>query len=83
MALLGTRQIYAAENTICELVLAVKQVGTEKFDCNRITRDMEFEYNLGKYRQTLTLTTQEFHFSTSLMPWSCRIPIGEGFYEFL
>lgn len=45
--------------------------------------DMEHESHWSKHIKSNVLTAQVIHFATSFMPWSSRIPIGEGFHEFL
>jgi hypothetical protein len=44
---------------------------------------MEFESDWTKHRKSSAFTAQVIRSATSFMPWSCRIPIGEGYHEFL
>ncbi|KAK7359392.1 hypothetical protein VNO77_01350 [Canavalia gladiata] len=57
---------------------------TSKRDyCRSITSVMEFESDWTKHRKSSAYTAHVIRPATSFMPWSCRIPIGEGYYEFL
>lgn len=47
------------------------------------TSVMEFESDWTKHRKSSAYTAHVIRPSTSFMPWSCRIPIGEGYHEFL
>ncbi|GMI70824.1 hypothetical protein HRI_000751700 [Hibiscus trionum] len=44
---------------------------------------MEYESDWTKNRLSSVLTAQVIRSATSLMPWCCKIPIGDGFHEFL
>ncbi|KAK8625594.1 hypothetical protein V6N13_090460 [Hibiscus sabdariffa] len=44
---------------------------------------MEYESDWTKNRVSSALTAQVIRSATSLMPWCCKIPIGDGFHEFL
>ncbi|KAK7319053.1 hypothetical protein RJT34_03765 [Clitoria ternatea] len=57
---------------------------TSKSDCCRsITSVMEFESDWIKHRNSsAAYTPRVIPSATSFMPWSCRIPIGEGYHEF-
>ncbi|MBA0760173.1 hypothetical protein Gotri_022936 [Gossypium trilobum] len=44
---------------------------------------MEYESDWTKNRVSSAFTAQVIRSATSLMPWSCKIPIGDGFHEFL
>ncbi|KAI9080892.1 hypothetical protein K1719_037201 [Acacia pycnantha] len=44
---------------------------------------MEFESDWTKHRKSSAYTAQVIRSATSFMPWSCRIPIGEGYHEFI
>lgn len=59
------------------------QKRSEKNQCRRRTTDMESESDWTKHKNSSAYTAQVIRSTTSFMPWSCRIPIGEGFYEFL
>lgn len=60
-----------------------RQKTTEKNHCKRKTPVMESESDWTKHKKSSAYTAQVIRSATSFMPWSCRIPIGEGFYEFL
>lgn len=59
------------------------QKTSKKDHCGSKTTVMEFESDWTKHRKSSAHTAQVIRSATSSMPWSCRIPIGEGFYEFL
>lgn len=44
---------------------------------------MAYESDWTKHRKSLAFTAQVIRSATSFMPWSCRIPIGDGYHEFL
>ncbi|XWS34584.1 hypothetical protein CRYUN_Cryun21dG0050700 [Craigia yunnanensis] len=44
---------------------------------------MEYESDWTKHRVSSAFTAQVIRSATSLMPWCCKIPIGDGFHEFL
>ncbi|XVE85301.1 hypothetical protein DITRI_Ditri17bG0080800 [Diplodiscus trichospermus] len=43
---------------------------------------MEYESDWTKHRVSSAFTVQVIRSATSLMPWCCKIPIGDGFHEF-
>lgn len=47
------------------------------------TSGMEFESDWTKHRKSSAFTAQVIRSATSFMPWSCKIPIGDGYHEFL
>ncbi|KAK7368442.1 hypothetical protein VNO80_10468 [Phaseolus coccineus] len=57
---------------------------TSKKDyCRSVTFVMELQSDWIKHRKSSSYTAHVIRSATSFMPWSCRIPIGEGYYEFL
>ncbi|XVE74793.1 hypothetical protein DITRI_Ditri12bG0046800 [Diplodiscus trichospermus] len=44
---------------------------------------MEYESDWAMHRVSSAFTAQVIRSATSLMPWCCKIPIGDGFHEFL
>ncbi|KAK6930830.1 hypothetical protein RJ641_002623, partial [Dillenia turbinata] len=50
---------------------------------NNNVRGMEFESDWTRNRKSLAHTALVIRPATSFMPWSCKIPIGDGFHEFL
>ena len=44
---------------------------------------MEFESDWTKHRKSLAFTAEVIRSATAFMPWSCKIPIGDGYHEFL
>lgn len=44
---------------------------------------MELESDWKRHRKSSALTAQVIRTATSFMPWSCKIPINEGYHEFL
>ncbi|KAE9604815.1 hypothetical protein Lalb_Chr11g0075731 [Lupinus albus] len=51
--------------------------------CRSRTSFMEFESDWIKHTNSSAYTAQVKHSATSIMPWSCRVPIGEGYHEFI
>lgn len=47
------------------------------------TSGMEFESDWRKHKKSLAFTAEVIRSATFFMPWSCRIPIGDGYHEFL
>ncbi|KAL1565277.1 F-box/kelch-repeat protein-like isoform X2 [Salvia divinorum] len=59
----------------------LKFVGLTKLSYSAVGESgMDIESD--NHRKPLAFTAQKIRFTTSFMPWSCRIPISEGFYEF-
>ncbi|GFP95849.1 hypothetical protein PHJA_001729100 [Phtheirospermum japonicum] len=72
------------KNTSGESISCISLFGSKKLNSSRISNSvMESKSDWTKHKKLSAFTTQEIHFATSFMPWSCRIPIGEGFHEFL
>lgn len=44
---------------------------------------MEYESDWTKHRKSLAFTANVIRSATSFMPWSLKMPIGDGFHEFL
>ncbi|KAK2636770.1 hypothetical protein Ddye_031562 [Dipteronia dyeriana] len=44
---------------------------------------MEYESDWRTHRKSSAFTAKVIRSATSFMPWSCKIPIGDGFHEFL
>ncbi|CAL5203694.1 unnamed protein product [Lathyrus oleraceus] len=59
------------------------QKASKKNHCKRKTTVMEFESDWTQHRKSSDYTAQVIRSATSFMPWSGRIPIGEGFHEFI
>ena len=59
------------------------QKTSQKNYCRSKTCVMEFESDWTKHRKSSAYTALVIRSATSFMPWSCRIPIGEGYHEFL
>lgn len=56
---------------------------TKKDYIRNETTGMEFESDWTRHRKSSALTTHLIRSATSFMPWSRKIPIGEGYHEFL
>lgn len=56
---------------------------TERNNSKSKSSGMAFESDWTKHRKSSAFTAQVIRSATSFMPWSCRIPIGEGYHEFL
>lgn len=82
MGLSGTWAMSEGKSTSGNLILGI--VWLTKLNYSRVgDSGMDFESDWAKHRKSLAFTAQEIRFTISFMPWSCRIPISEGFYEFL
>ncbi|GLT86673.1 hypothetical protein SLE2022_047950 [Rubroshorea leprosula] len=47
------------------------------------TSGMAYESYWKKHKNSSAFTAQEIRPTTSFMSWCCKIPIGDGFHEFL
>ncbi|KAK7246982.1 hypothetical protein RIF29_41856 [Crotalaria pallida] len=56
-----------------------KQKSSKRNYCRSRTPVMEFESDWTKHRKSSAYTAHVIRCATSFMPWSCRIPIGEGY----
>ncbi|KAL8037918.1 hypothetical protein ABFX02_11G068900 [Erythranthe guttata] len=84
MDLSGTWEMCEGKSTSRKSKSNISLVWAKKPNSNRISESgMEFESYWMKHRKSSAFAAQDIHFATSFMPWSCRIPIGEGFHEFL
>lgn len=36
-----------------------------------------------KHKKSSAYTVQDIHSAPSFMPWSCKIPMGDGFHEYI
>lgn len=59
------------------------QQTSKRDNCRSRTPVMEFESDWIKNKTSSAYTAHIIRAATSIMPWSCRIPIGEGYHEFL
>lgn len=44
---------------------------------------MEYESDWTKHKKSSAFTAQVIRSATSFMHWSCKMPIGDGFHEYL
>ncbi|KAI4304916.1 hypothetical protein MLD38_040373 [Melastoma candidum] len=51
--------------------------------CKKKRTGMEFKLDQTKRSKTSAHNSHAIRTATSFMPWSCRVPIGEGYHEFL
>lgn len=65
---------FGTGNTLCRTV--------RNFSRTKTT-GMAFESEWTKHRKSSAFTAQVIRSATSFMPWSCKIPIGDGYHEFL
>lgn len=49
----------------------------------RTISGMEYESDWTRHRKSSAFTAQAIRSATSFMPWSCKIPIGDSYHEFL
>lgn len=84
LIIVGAWAMSEGKNTSGNLILGIILVGQKKLNYSRTSESgMDFESDWTEHRKSLAFTAQEIRFATSFMPWSCRIPISEGFHEFL
>lgn len=86
MALSGTGEMCDGKFiSLGKFEFSIALVGVKKPPkYNRISESgMEFESDWMKHRKSSAFTAQVLCSATSFMAWSCRIPISEGFHEFL
>ncbi|KAK6922398.1 hypothetical protein RJ641_012905 [Dillenia turbinata] len=50
---------------------------------NNVVCGMEFDSDWTRHKKSLAHTALVIRPATSFMAWSCKIPIGDGFHEFL
>ncbi|KAG2702702.1 hypothetical protein I3843_06G095400 [Carya illinoinensis] len=62
---------------------SIVHIVTGRNHCKSKTSGMEFESDWTRHGKSSAFTAQVIRSATSFMPWSCRIPIGEGYHEFL
>ncbi|CBI27626.3 unnamed protein product, partial [Vitis vinifera] len=56
---------------------------TERNNSKCKSSGMAFESDWTMHRKSSAFTAQVIRPATSFMPWSCKIPIGDGYHEFL
>lgn len=84
LMIVGIWEMSEGKSTSGNLILGIVFVGPTKLNYSIVSESgMDFESDWENHRKSLAFTAQEIRFATSFMPWSCRIPISEGFYEFL
>ncbi|KAF8018452.1 hypothetical protein BT93_H3363 [Corymbia citriodora subsp. variegata] len=71
----GRTNFGSLENTL-------PQSSTTEFTRSK-SSGMEFESDWTKHRKTSAYAALAIRSATSFMPWSCKIPIAEGYHEFL
>lgn len=47
------------------------------------TSGMDYKSDWTKHKKSSAFAAQEIRPASSLMSWCCKIPIGDGFHEFL
>lgn len=81
----GTGEMFEGRNnSFRNFEFGVDLVGLKKPNNSRTSESgMEFESDWMKHRKSLVFTAQAICFTTSIMAWSSRIPMNEGFHEFI
>lgn len=82
MALADIWATSAGKNASGNFKFGIDLVGASKPNyCMRV--GMEFEHDWTKHRKPMPFTAHLIRFAALLMAWSCRIPILEGYREFI
>ncbi|GMI87701.1 hypothetical protein HRI_002439400 [Hibiscus trionum] len=82
MALRDIRAMFGEKNGYIGVGKTLQGVTVDNYSKRRVF-GMEYESDWTKNRLSSALTAQVIRSATSLMPWCCKIPIGDGFHEFL
>ncbi|CAK9137339.1 unnamed protein product [Ilex paraguariensis] len=84
MALAGIWAMCVEINSSGKLQTGITSSRTTKKNYFRDrTSGMEFEADWTKHRKPSAFTSQLIRSATSFMPWSRKIPMSEGYHEFL
>ncbi|KAA8533298.1 hypothetical protein F0562_033169 [Nyssa sinensis] len=84
MALADTWAMCGGRNNSGKLEIDITLDRTTKKNYLRDrTTGMDFESDWTKHRKSSAFTAEVIRSATSFMPWSCKIPISEGYHEFL
>ncbi|KAI4382525.1 hypothetical protein MLD38_008478 [Melastoma candidum] len=67
----------------CDGLESDLRTASSKRICERKNSGMEFELDWTERNKTSAHNAHDIRTATSFMPWSCRVPIGEGYHEFL
>lgn len=65
-----------------KICIALDRTNKKNYASSRTT-DMEFESKKPKHRNSFALTAKVLSSAAPFMPRSCRIPISDGYHEFL
>lgn len=84
LMIVGTWEMSEGKSTSGNLFSGIVFVGPTKFNYSRVDESgTKFKSGWEKYRKPLAFIAQKIRLTTSFIPWSGRIPISEGFHEFL
>lgn len=84
LMIVGTWAMSEGKSTAGNLTLGIAFVGLTKLNNSRVDESgTDFEFGWEKHRKPLAFIAHKIRFTTSFMPWSGRVPISEGFHEFL
>lgn len=84
MALAVTRAVCGGKINSRKDKFSIIPDSSKKQNYSRTSKSgMEFESDWTQHRKSLAFTALAIRFATSFMPWSSRIPINEGYHEFL
>jgi hypothetical protein len=82
MALIGLWQMCGGRDATVILQISLNKRTRISFSKSR-TSGMEFESERRKHKKSLAFTTEVIRSATFFMAWSCRIPLGDAYHEFL
>lgn len=84
LMIVGTWAMSEGKSTSGNVTLDTAFVGLRELNYNRVNESgTDFESGWEKHRKPLAFIAHKIRFTTSFMPWSGRVPISEGFHEFL
>lgn len=63
--------------------IALDRTNKKKYASSRTTTGMEFESEKPKHRSSFALTDKVLSTAAPFIPRSCKIPISDGYHEFL
>ncbi|WCJ38744.1 hypothetical protein M5689_019784 [Euphorbia peplus] len=83
MALTEIWAMFGANRDLLRDIQSSFQKTTKSNFFNQGTSGMECESDWTRHTKSSAFTAQVIRSATSFMPWSRKIPIGDGYHEFL
>lgn len=80
--LLDIWAIRAGKNTAGNFKFGINLIDASKPNYSRRV-GMEFEHDWTEHRKPMPFTAHLIRFAAFFMAWSCRIPMIEGYHEFI